>query len=294
MIISIKDCWKDAEADHHKYFDTIVLKKRKALEKSLPPPVVRFLETHHDKIREGDESDFRSIQAKYLRLMSSFTKARQNDIEQSIKKIFNYSAFSAKNTNGVWCAYSLCAKLGSTTCPYCNLAYGHTLVIKGNGRIRPELDHFFDKANYPLFAISLNNFVPSCHFCNSSLKHSGNFFTNFHLNPLLDDEAIEVVMDVNPIKARNNEKLFDTANIQLKYDKANPKAANSVATFHLEERYQFLVGEAREIAKYVTVYRGRQGLIKGDIEWAKRGVDASNYKNRILGKLILDIAAFYL
>jgi hypothetical protein len=226
--------------------------------------------------------------------MSSFMPTRQDEIKKVIKQIFSYSAFSAKSSNGGWCAYSLCAKLGSTTCPYCNLAYGHTLVIKRKGRIRPELDHFFDKANYPLFSISLNNFVPSCHFCNSSLKHSGDFFTTPHLNPLLDDEVIKIVLDVNPVKARNDEKLFDTANIQLEYDKANPKAVNSVATFHLEERYQFLVNEAREVAKYVTVYRGRQALIKGDIEWAKRGVNALNYKNRVLGKLILDIAGLYL
>lgn len=34
------------------------------------------------------------------------------------------------------------------------------------------LDHFFDKATYPYLALSLKNLVPSCHACNSKIKHS--------------------------------------------------------------------------------------------------------------------------
>jgi hypothetical protein len=293
MIISVENCWGSAEAKHRKYFDDVVIRRRKKLENRLPPPCIRFLENNHDNIRDGDVNIFRNIQAKYVRLMSSFTQKRRAEIDYHIKSIFSYTAFSRKNPKGDWCAYSLCLTLGSTTCPYCNLAYGHTLVVNGDGKIRPELDHFFDKASYPLFAISLNNFVPSCHFCNSSLKLSGDFFSNVHLNPLVDKESIEIGLDVDPLLARSNISLFDKANIKLKYDKSDPKALNSVKTFHLEERYQMLVDEAREIARYITTYRTRHGLIKGDLEWAKRGVDAANYKNRVLGKLILDLANTY-
>jgi hypothetical protein len=234
------------------------------------------------------------LHVSYSKLVSNYVLATQRRVDKYIRKIYNYDAFSKKQNNGNWCAYALCARLGTTTCPYCNLAYGHTLIVGGDGKIRPELDHFFDKATYPLFAISLNNFVPSCHFCNSSLKHSADFHTLLHLNPLFDRECIEVGLDVNPLLARNNVDLFAIASINLSYDVTNAKAVNSISTFHLKERYELLVDEAREIAKFITKFRTQQGPIKGSLEWAMRGVDLSNYKNRILGKMIIDLAKLYL
>lgn len=167
-------------------------------------------------------------------------------------------------------------------------------MVGSDGKIRPELDHFFDKATYPLFAISLGNFVPSCHYCNSSLKLSSNFYTKHHLNPLVDTECIEINLNVDPLVARNDLRLIETANIEIRYDRNNTKAKNSAATFHLESRYQLLVDEARQIAKYLAEYRTQQGIIPGSVQWALRGVDSTNYKNRVLGKMIMDLASTYL
>ena len=42
-----------------------------------------------------------------------------------------------------------------------------------------DVDHFFPKSEYPMFCLSLYNFVPSCQVCNSRVK-SGNNFMNFY------------------------------------------------------------------------------------------------------------------
>lgn len=55
--------------------------------------------------------------------------------------------------------------LGLKTCPYCNRAYTYTIE---NGNINPQIDHFYYKAKYPLFAVSLYNLIPACATCNSS------------------------------------------------------------------------------------------------------------------------------
>jgi len=62
--------------------------------------------------------------------------------------------------------------LGVNVCPYCNRQYitiWHDEDAK-NVHSTADLDHFYIKSDYPLFALSLFNFVPSCQICNSRFK----------------------------------------------------------------------------------------------------------------------------
>ena len=58
-------------------------------------------------------------------------------------------------------------------CPYCNRQY-ITSLNDVPGKNYPistaDLDHFYNKSIFPLFALSLFNFVPSCQVCNSRVK----------------------------------------------------------------------------------------------------------------------------
>ena len=51
---------------------------------------------------------------------------------------------------------------GLTVCPYCNRSY----INSRERNLGAELDHFYNKKDYPMFAISLYNFIPSCSTCN--------------------------------------------------------------------------------------------------------------------------------
>lgn len=55
--------------------------------------------------------------------------------------------------------------LNLRTCAYCNRQYTFTLDEK-TVKTAPEYDHFYDKADYPILAVSFYNLVPSCHTCN--------------------------------------------------------------------------------------------------------------------------------
>ena len=55
-------------------------------------------------------------------------------------------------------------KLNIKTCPYCNRQFIYT--FNGRAPERPELDHFYPKADYPLFCLSFYNLIPACHSCN--------------------------------------------------------------------------------------------------------------------------------
>ncbi len=56
-------------------------------------------------------------------------------------------------------------------CPYCNRLFVTSLKRrKVKCQSTSDLDHFYNKDIFPLFALSLFNFVPSCHVCNSNIK----------------------------------------------------------------------------------------------------------------------------
>lgn len=291
MIIDARDCWDAAKVNHNTYFD-ISVKSRLAKKKSkFPIPIFDFLTANHDNIRDGSENEFRRIHAEYRKIYDTLSAAGKTRTTAALKSIYNYSSFIIKHEVN-WCAYKLCESLSVLTCPYCNLSYGHTLSISSSGVVRPTLDHFFDKATYPLFAISLGNLVASCYSCNSSLKGTKNFFTSPHLNPLDSQEKIKILMDFD-ILARHDLRVIDNSNIKLIFDNQDIRAKNSVKTFYLQERYQFLVDEARFIAKNMQIYT----TIAPDpvrLEWLKRGVTDKNYRDRVLGKMIKDFSETYL
>jgi hypothetical protein len=296
MIITAIDCWDSARKQHSVYFDSNVKVRLNLHKRALTKNVYDFLVSNHNLIRDGKEDDFRKIQYALNNILSSFTKNAQDKIRSRLQRVYDYSIFQRKNVK-VWGAYELCRNLSIETCPYCNLAYAHTVFDKNTPKIRPTLDHFFDKANFPIFAISLGNLVPSCYNCNSSLKGSKDFFSTPHLNPLTCSEKIAITLDVNVLKARFNHALLDVASIKIEFDKKDTRVTNSVNTFCLEGRYQKLAEDARLIAK------GMLGFVSAPLpntqdferlDWLRRGVSNKNYRNKIMGKMIMDLTAAYL
>ena len=63
---------------------------------------------------------------------------------------------------------------GVVICPYCDRQYiTHFLYKLDNGeknKTLSTLDHFYTKSKYPLFALSLFNFIPACYGCNSVIR----------------------------------------------------------------------------------------------------------------------------
>lgn len=69
-------------------------------------------------------------------------------------------------------------------CSYCNIEpVIHQVNLAGKVVRSYELDHFYDKARYPLLSYSLFNLVPSDHTCNVTNKGVTQFTDDYHLNP---------------------------------------------------------------------------------------------------------------
>ncbi len=84
---------------------------------------------------------------------------------------FNYASWDAMRK---WRREIMIAT-GVIICPYCDRQYITPFLVN----ITPDdeepktlatLDHFYSKSKYPLFALSLFNFIPACYGCNSVIR----------------------------------------------------------------------------------------------------------------------------
>lgn len=100
---------------------------------------------------------------------------------KKIKGLFDYGTFSKKTAT--WSAYKLADLLGIDVCPYCNRNFTFTVRTPADDHARPEFDHFLSKSQYPYLALSFYNLIPSCHTCNSNLKHMIEFNFDDYLHP---------------------------------------------------------------------------------------------------------------
>ncbi len=95
--------------------------------------------------------------------------------------------------------HDLIDSLGLKTCPYCNRQYITSWTNKGKGKTTADLDHFYPKSLFPLFALSAFNFIPSCHICNSLMKGDRYFETIY---PYEDSSENDVEFNIRVKKSK--------------------------------------------------------------------------------------------
>lgn len=104
-----------------------------------------------------------------------------------IEKLFDYDTFSSdgfKNQNGeLWGTYDLTRSLEINTCPYCNRNWINTVGVQDGKITNPQLDHYFNQADFPILRLSLYNLIPSCETCNARLKKKKDFIYHKNLHP---------------------------------------------------------------------------------------------------------------
>ncbi|MFD3156672.1 hypothetical protein ACFIJ5_07390 [Haloimpatiens sp. FM7330] len=218
---------------------------------------------------------------------NTFIKFKYNGNEEFIQmqkillNIFNYKLFTdeGKEEGDDWGAYSLLKELDITTCPYCNRNYIHTYIGK-EGMCRADIDHFYPKSKYPFLAVSLYNFIPSCHTCNSSFKNVVDTFLLPHLYPYENefDEEAKFKTSFYTGEDNKNEECekdnvsqkkeeydisyllgnSDNFKIEIKpkdcESETGKKIQNSIDTFQLEELYNFHKDYVRELIKKAIIY----------------------------------------
>lgn len=210
-----------------------------------------------DKTKKYSYKDFQSVVKKATKNLHSATK----DIK--------YSLISDD------IRHRLLASLNIKCCPYCNRQY-ITSWHDGKNSVHStaDLDHFYQKTTYPLFALSLFNFVPSCQICNSRMKGGKEKETLYPYEESMDefrfrcmpkDSGYDDLVDLWLANKTNDpNKLYDLYKLQFVYDsdddadkKHIERINGSREVFCLDEVYQTHVDAAiNEMLKIRIYYSG--------------------------------------
>ena len=193
-------------------------------------------------------------------------------------------------------AYDLAEKLDVNVCPYCNI--NPTYTIRKNHTLRPEFDHFYNKATYPILALSFFNLIPSCHVCNSTLKGS----KSIQINPY--QESLDRLATFE-LSIKDSSFYYDAKGFEIELTAEDERAEDSIETFKLNDRYEkhkdiileLIQKNAIYNESYLdelfsqyegTIFRNREDLLR----MISGGyMDEEEINKRPLSKLIKDISA---
>lgn len=168
------------------------------------------------------------------RYIDKFGSFHGKDSDDLLDNVFRYDRYA----NRV-CADKILRKMDVTVCPYCNRQFISTIA---SGKVRPQMDHFYPKSQYPYLALSLYNMIPSCGVCNLS-KLSLDTVKTPIVYPFDEEFGYDARFEILINKTGNFVKIMQGVSdeFQIELDTAQAKNATQITTqmeqLHLDELY---------------------------------------------------------
>lgn len=175
-----------------------------------------------------------------------------------------------------------------------------------------DIDHVLDKSECPLVALSLFNFVPSCHVCNSRIKHTKVFGRNGVpvpcLSPTSKDYNFDREVRIRVYNKFGNEHIVPLEHRDeyfLKFETKNEDYQYEVDLLKLEDRYNYHISEALRLMTIKNKYNHSalklmSSALPSDTMYSPESVEEDllnmrfNKENqRCFEKLYRDINAYY-
>ncbi|PPK61663.1 hypothetical protein B0F89_10855 [Malaciobacter marinus] len=291
-------------------FDTHIKEISKSIKKSIEKQLMKNLEQKEKECLEYIKDNLNFILEANNSKMKEYIKYFKNNFPNSIGKIntkeknwkriykiLRKDIFEKEYVNWTkrteYGAYKFVQDLDLKSCPYCNRNY--TFVVdEKNGKLRPEIDHFYPKSIYPFLAMSFYNLIPSCSICNHTKKDKVNLNL---LNPYeIKENVFKLTYTPNDINFFNIEKeKYNYDSFEIDFVSTN----KNIETFKLKELYkqhkdivlELLIKKAYYPKSYIEELKGF-GFSEDEIYRYLLG----NYKKdedlhkRPLSKLIKDIS----
>lgn len=297
-MVDITDIWPESVKLLHAAYVKRIIDSQEA--EKIPwglKSISDFVGRHPLAFSVGDVASILAAMADFEKCCTNNGSKWKNRALRKFESVFSYKKFSDKKSND-WCAYELCRRAKYYICPYCQQSYAMTIHRADRTRaLRPTLDHYYPKSRFPFLAISLFNLVPSCYTCNSSLKGARDFYKDRHLHPYVASSGIGFKLDMAAYAAG---KSTGDGRWRAIVDLAGGSLAdrNTVKTFAIAERYQFIENEVARFAesayqfycigptRYIEIARAA-GVEPSDI--ISLGFDELSYKNELLGRLKRDL-----
>lgn len=153
------------DSRYKKIFEHARLQRKWDRELTSCPELARILpvgKTPEDMLTMKYE-DLVDVYLTYRSFYASLARARQEALNQAAGRVFTYSSYRTKIAN-----FLLDENNGFKifNCVYCDITDGRKV---GNKR-QFVTEHILDEGKCPLVGLSLYNFCPSCHICNTTYK----------------------------------------------------------------------------------------------------------------------------
>ena len=179
-----------------------------------------FVQEEWEKVRNGNAEN--NLKIKYAPI-------NDNEIK-FIAHIFNYKNYIQENVD---VSYEIAKIMNVNVCVYCNRQYIIVVTDNKKNLIRPEFDHWFSQCYYPDLSLSYYNLIPSCKYCNSSLKHKEMMELSRHIHPYIDKK---IGFDFRYIPLGNG------YSVDVQIDKSLPndyqkKVEETLKLFRIQEIY---------------------------------------------------------
>lgn len=230
-----------------------------------------------------------------FRQLINEVESKINYLNEIIGEIINYGLIKAEER------HYLLYKFGVEVCPYCNRNYISKFEKNGTLKTTADLDHFYPKSDFPLFSLSLHNFVPSCQICNSRFKLAKGiaivnpYNEKINYNQFKFSHNLNVNSDLSIFYKENDE--FD-----IKIECKNNRYLNNIELFELEKLYNTHKPLVAEIVykkeSYNKSYQelfnnlfNEMNLTEAEINLFLYGIhmDENAFYRKPLSKLIYDI-----
>lgn len=187
----------------------------------------------------------------------------------------------------------LIQKLSITVCPYCNREF----INNRGSSTSAQLDHFYPRSKYPIFALSFFNLIPSCYACNHIKRETEISISPYDSNFNFDKE---INFFYTPI---SSDYLNDHTKLTINMNYSNEIAQN-IRTMKIDLAYELHTDYVQELIKKAFIYNKEQiieflqnynGLFSTDEEIIRmifgNYICRKDFGKRPLAKLTKDILA---
>lgn len=226
------------------------------------PPFQELVQASFAKLKKAEEHIRTNSRSKMKTECFDSRCKNKSDINDLYIQI--YEAFGhvmRKENNKMSMRVRIVKETDFTVCPYCNRDY---INCRADNVAGAQLDHFFSRSKYPVFAVSLYNLVPVCANCNRIKgSQSKEFASPF-------DETIDWERE---IKFVFQPRSLDSVKIDIK--SKNQAIRNNIDSMRLKEAYQIHELEVLELLDKQQAYSKSQ---REEIQEVLRGVGISDEK----------------
>ncbi|MGB1204568.1 MAG: hypothetical protein ACPG5B_02910 [Chitinophagales bacterium] len=263
-----------------------------------PDELIEF----YEEIKKKNFDDIVFIRKNNKKERKKGKAGKKETVTKFLKYAFDYDKFRNEDA-GKWWAEQLNIK----TCVYCNTQFAHVLKLE-NAKIKRtyQIDHFFPQVDYPYFALSFYNLIPSCGTCNGG-KGDNNVNADFHpykfdfdkeavfsvdeesvIDFILGSDQTKLEIDIKPRSEKDKKDIEAYVDdFKLKEVYANH---TDIVTELYQKKYHYPESRKQEISNLLAGAGER--LTPEEITRMLRGsyIEREKILQRPLSKLIKDIS----